>query len=133
MKQRSCAAPQIQLAPPREGHPLTLVGSPDTAEISIREHLRRWQEQLPVTESDAVMLHGLQDLHEPGAVRNAITRPQDGERLSDISEDLDQINDNIVIAPDSEDQVPEVAESLPFLQQGDLVELLSGSQDLEHQ
>lgn len=95
---------------------------------NIREQLRRWQEQLPDRGSDPVTLHDLADRGDSGATQNIITRPQDGDRLSDVSNEEDTGDHDNMIAADSEDQVPEVTQSLPFLQQGDLVELLLGSQ-----
>ena len=132
MKQRSFAIAQIQSALPLEGHQAILADSREEAKISIREHLRRWQAQLPSAESNTVALDDLADRGEPGAILNIITRPQDGDRLSDISEEPDGDSNGIMIAADSEDQVPDVAETLPFLQQGDLVELMLGFQAFKH-
>lgn len=117
---------------PPEDHQAALVGLHQPAEISIREHLRRWQEQQPSAERGTVMLDVLADRGEPGAARNIITRPQDGDRLSDVCEGRDEDNSDIMIAADLGDQVHDVAETLPFLQQGDMVELLLGPQTLKH-
>ena len=123
---------QSQAELPPEDHQAALVGSHQPAKISIREHLRRWQEQLPSAESGEVMMDVLGDRGEPGATRNIITRPQDGDRLSDVSEGRDGDNSDIMSVVNLRDQVPDIAESLPFLQQGDMVELMLGPQTLKH-
>ncbi|KAA6416067.1 MAG: hypothetical protein FRX48_00786 [Lasallia pustulata] len=124
---RSLAMAQSETELPPEDHQAALVGLHQPAEISIREHLRRWQEQQPSAERGTVMLDVLADRGEPGAARNIITRPQDGDRLSDVCEGRDEDNSDIMIAADLGDQVHDVAETLPFLQQGDMVELFGAS------
>lgn len=123
---------QIQAKISPEDHQATPVGSQRPGNINIREHLRRWEEQLSGNESDAVALYDLADRGDRVGAQNVITRPQDGDQLSDVSDYGDRGNRDIMITADSEDQVPDHDESLPFLQQGDMVELLSGSQIPNH-
>lgn len=123
---------QIQAKVSPEDHQTTPVGSQQLGNVNIREHLRRWEEQLPVNETDTVTLYDLADRGDREGAQNIITRPQDGDRLSDLSDHEGRGNRDIMIAADSEDQVPNDYESLPFLQQGDMVELLSGSQAPKH-
>lgn len=123
---------QVQANISPEDHQATPVGSQRPENINIREHLRRWEEQLSGNESDTVALYDLADRGDRVGAQNIITRPQDGDRLSDVSDYGGRGNRDTTIIVDSEDQVPDYDESLPFLQQGDMVELLSGSQTPDH-
>lgn len=123
---------QIQAKISPQDHQATPVGSQRPGNVNIREHLRRWEDQLPVNESDTVTLYDLADRGDRVGAHNILTRPQDGDRLSDVSDYEGRGDRDMMITTESEDQVPDYDESLPFLQQGDMVELLSGSQAPKH-
>ncbi|KAI9785592.1 MAG: hypothetical protein M1835_003315 [Candelina submexicana] len=93
-------------------------------ESHIIERLRLWQEQ---HQSDPVeMFAELPDSGKPGEVQNLLTRPSVGDHLNDAiatcsDDDLNSmktLNDGQLIDPGSD---------RPFLQRGDLVELVGGN------
>ncbi|KAI9880775.1 MAG: hypothetical protein M1830_000211 [Pleopsidium flavum] len=102
------------LIPPRGAGP----------KVSIREHLRLWQEQQKEEKVEPVS--ALLDLGNPGGVQNVFTRPAEEDTLVDTVDD--EHNEGLMSDANlGQDGVMEFDSERPFLTCGDLVELSSMS------
>ncbi|KAL9121297.1 MAG: hypothetical protein Q9187_002152, partial [Circinaria calcarea] len=98
--------------------------------LGIRDRLRAWQEDHELSGEQAVDQYDLEDIAEPGALQNFITRRGPINQIADDSILEDQDNGRAVAFGTDDDRVPDIVDSRVFLQQGDLVELLTGGSSM---